>query len=133
MSMQRSRYDVNREVRNILIRHSVNLSEINYSFIGSTVYLYGALHKDPEGEFSPAHIELLLKDLRRLEPVRNLQLDLENWSIVSDVFSWIIRKRREVLVTGQDRAENIIIDGSDKIRDVLKEIQKETDPDKKGP
>jgi len=36
-------------------------------------------------------------------------------------------------VTGQESAEDILIDGSDKIRDVLKEIQKETDPDKKGP
>jgi len=130
--MQRSRYDVNREVRIVLVRHCVNLSEINYSFIGSTVYLYGALHKDLEGEFTPAHIELLLKDLRRLEPVRNLHVDPENWSITSDVFSLIIKKRREVLVTGQDRAENILIDGSDKIRDVLKDIQKEMDPDKKG-
>ena len=32
------------------------------------------------GEFTPSHIESLLKDLRRLESVRNLQVDLEDWS-----------------------------------------------------
>ena len=85
------------------------------------------------GEFTPSHIESLLKDLRRLESVRNLQVDLEDWSIISDVFSWIIKKRREVPMIGQDRAEDVLIDGSDKIRDVLKDIQTETDPDKKGP
>ncbi len=137
MSLQRSRYDVNREVRIVLVRHAVNLREINYSFVGSTVHLYGALHKDPEGEFTPAHIELLLNDLRRLEPVRNLQVDVENWSITSSGLSWIIKNKREVHVKGRDRAKNMLINGSDKIRGALNEIQneipKETDPDKKGP
>lgn len=134
MSTESYRCDVNREIKNVLIRHSVSLSEINYSFIGSTVYLYGALRKDPVGEFTPANIELLLRDLHRIDQVRNLQIDLENWSITTDVVSWIIRKRKEVTMVGQERPDHVIIDGSEKVEDVLKEIrEKPEEPEEKAP
>lgn len=124
MNQKNFRCDVNREVKNVLIRHSVNLSQINYSFIGSTAYLYGALYKDPEGDFTPTHIEYILKDLRRISQVRNIQIDLENWSIIPDVFSWIIKKRKEITLTAADRPDTVFISETEEIKNVLNDLQK---------
>ncbi len=76
------RYEINRLIRGILIRHDVDLTKIDYSFIGNTAYLYGELLKNQRREdFELAGIEQMIRELTRIPGVRYLQVDLRNWII----------------------------------------------------
>lgn len=91
---QVSRYELNRMVKQILTRYAVNLTELQFSCSGETVYLYGNLFKDPEGSFTPSTIEAMIKDLTRLPFIKNLQCDLNNWHVSGELGSWQILQRR---------------------------------------
>ena len=91
---QVSRYEINRLVKQVLVRYAVDLTELQFSCSGETVYLYGNLFKDSEGAFTPLGIETLVKELSRLPFVKQLQWDLNNWYISGELGSWQITKRR---------------------------------------
>jgi hypothetical protein len=87
MADQTTRYQINQKVRQVLVKHAVDLIELQYSCSGKaafTVYLYGNLKKDPTGEFSPSHIEALANELLNLPNINHIQFALDNWHIASD-------------------------------------------------
>ena len=87
MTDQSFRYQINQKVQQVLVKHAVDLNELQYSCSGKTtytVYLYGMLKKDPEGEFTASHIESLAKELMGLPFVNHIQFALDNWNITSD-------------------------------------------------
>ena len=70
---QVSRYEVNRNVRIVIARHDADLTRIEYSFMGSTVYLSGDLVR-PNGEFNAHEIENIAKELAAIPHVRSRSL-----------------------------------------------------------
>ena len=131
--MDVSRYEVNRQVRMVLNRHDIDLTRIDYSCIGSTVYLSGELLKANENDIAPAMVESLFKEISRISGVRNVQSDLQNWSISREGSSWQItkskKKSRDISVpmiqqggTGEG-AKDVHIETSEELADVLKDIQ----------
>ena len=90
--MQHSRYEVNREIRNVLLRHDVDLLFINYSVIGQAVYISGHLTQSFHVEFSIDLIRELVRDLRNIPDVLDVQFDLDNWHITSSASSLKINK-----------------------------------------
>jgi hypothetical protein len=74
----------------MLTRHAVDLSLLQYSCAGETIYLYGSLKKDPKGDFKASTIELLIRELLGIPDVRSLQFDLSNWNINADYESMSI-------------------------------------------
>jgi len=84
MSDEQSRYEINRKVRQILISHNTDMTKISYSFIGKTIYIYGSLAKDPQGDFSLSSVKALVSDLMKLPRVHDIQFDLENWIISAE-------------------------------------------------
>jgi Asp-tRNA(Asn)/Glu-tRNA(Gln) amidotransferase B subunit len=94
MEKQISRYEVNRMVKQVLTRHAVDLTQLQFSSSGETVYLYGYLLKDSEGKFGPENLEALIKELARLPNVKNIQFDLHNWGVSSDFGIWQITERK---------------------------------------
>jgi hypothetical protein len=94
MENQVSRYEINRMVKQVLTRHAVDLTQLQFSSSGETVYLYGYLLKDSEGKFSPENIEAMVKELSRLPYVKSLRFDLHNWSLNSDFGTWQITERK---------------------------------------
>lgn len=91
---QVSRYEVNRNVRIVITRHNADLTRIEYSFIGSTVYLSGDLVR-PNGEFTAHQIENIVRELAALPHVRNLQFDLNNWLVDTSGDSWQVNRVRK--------------------------------------
>ena len=79
---QFSRYEINRNVKRILVRHAVDLMALQFYCSGETVYLSGKLKKEPKGEFSPAQIEVMIRELTSLPYVKNLQFELNNWNLI---------------------------------------------------
>ncbi|HON59988.1 MAG TPA: hypothetical protein P5040_07100 [Smithella sp.] len=94
MSDEHSRYEINRKVRQILVSHNADLTKISYSFIGKTVYLFGSLMKDPQGDFNLTGVKALVADLMKLPRVHDIQFDLENWVISVQAGDMSITKGR---------------------------------------
>ena len=131
--MDISRYEVNRQVRMVLNRHDIDLTKVDYSCIGGTVYLTGELLKANEDDIAPAMVESLFKEISRISGVRNVQSDLQNWNISTEGSSWQITKRKKrsrdigVTVVQQggsgEGAKDVHIEIIEEIADVLKDIQ----------
>jgi hypothetical protein len=120
--MSVSRYDVNRDIRNALTRHYVDLVGINFSFIGSTAYLSGILQRDRHNDFTVTEVESILKDLRRINHVRDLQVELENWMVTPEGSGWIIR-RRKVADRAPLQDDTVVVKEAESLRTVLDELR----------
>ena len=91
---QISRFEINRSVKRVLVRHAVDLMVLQFYCSGESVYLSGKLKKDPRGEFNPAQIEALVRELSSLPHVKNLQFDLSNWNLIYEPGFINVNKKR---------------------------------------
>ena len=125
---QVSRYEINRNVRIVLTRHEVDLTRIDYSFMGSTVYLYGDLVRS-DGDYSAKEIEFIVGEIAALPHVRDTQFDLNNWLVVPSGDSWQVTKTRKSAVTrtadlsGSLGDSTVVIDKAEKLTDVLGDLE----------
>lgn len=132
---QVSRYEINRNVRIVLTRHDVDLTRIDYSFMGSTVYLYGDLVR-PEKDYSASEIELIIREIALLPHVRDIQFDLNNWVVIPSGESWQITKAKKPAVTraatqpGSLGDSTVVIDKAEKLTDVLDELEPDSKKEK---
>ncbi|MBI9073934.1 MAG: hypothetical protein JEZ02_00890 [Desulfatibacillum sp.] len=129
-----NRYEINQKVKTSLVRNAVDLTQVNYSCTTTTVHIWGLLKKDPEGDFSPAGVELLLKELSRIPEVRRLQVDLDNWDVQKGDGAWVAtgtKKRAErkpdavqARVLGAGTEKTLVVDKRENIENVLKDLDK---------
>lgn len=131
MSEDYSRYEVNRNVRMVLARHDVDLTRVDYSYMGSTVYIYGELIKG-QGEFNGSGIEALAKELSALPHVRDIQFDVGNWVISSSLSSWhVSASKKGAAVRGKQGGSSgdstHVIEKAEAFADILQEIEKKQD------
>jgi hypothetical protein len=135
---QVSRYEVNRKVRMIFTRHDADLSKIDYSFMGSSVYLYGDLVR-PDRDYSAQEIESIAREISALPHVRDIQFELNNWVILSSGESWQINKTKKSVVLPSTRQpgalgdSTIVIDKAEKLTDVLDDIELNLNKDNEKP
>lgn len=132
--MDVSRYEVNRQVRMALNRYDIDLTRVDYSCIGGTVYLSGELLKADNDDITTAAMESMFKEIARISGVRNVQTDLKNWSVSREGGSWqITRSRKKPRDEGVqavqhggtgESAADVKIEKSEEIAAVLKDIQK---------
>jgi hypothetical protein len=78
------RYEINQSIRRILLRHGVDLTQVQYSTAQTTVYLFGRLQRDPEGEFTESSLKGLAREILRTPGVRDLRFELTNWSMIAE-------------------------------------------------
>jgi hypothetical protein len=135
---QVSRYEINRNVRMVLTRHDADLTRIDYSFMGSTVYLYGDLVRS-DGDYSAKEIEFIVKEIADLPHVRDTQFDLNNWLMVPSENSWQITKTGKSAVTrtvdqsGSLENSTVVIDKAEKLTDVLDDLESHSKKEDDGP
>lgn len=128
---QVSRYEVNRNVRIIFTRHDADMTRIDYSFMGNTVYLYGDLARH-DSDFSPQEIEVMAKELSALPHVRDIQFNLNNWLVLSSGDSWKVSLTRKssspgVVRQGGNLADSTtIIEKAEDLEVVIDDITRES-------
>jgi hypothetical protein len=123
-----SRYQTNQAVKSALIRHYVDLSSLDFSTFGSTVYLSGTLKKDPSGEFTASGLEAMLREIVRIPGVHGLQADLDNWMIsYSGAGFELHRKHRPQ--GSSEASQTVRIARQEDVQDVLDGIQNNSDSD----
>ncbi|MGV8056481.1 MAG: hypothetical protein AB2L12_00365 [Smithellaceae bacterium] len=126
---QVSRYEINRNVRMVFTRHDVDLTRIDYSFMGNTVYLYGDLIK-PAGDFSAQEIENIVREIAALPHVRDIQFDLNNWILVSSGNAWQVTRNKKSASTKQAAHpggslgdSTVVIEKAEELKVVLDDLQ----------
>ena len=100
MSDPRDRYENNRRVNRILVRHGVDLQLLSHSCSETTAYLYGTLKKEMGHDFDKEEVESLIGELHALPHLRHFHYELVNWSIVPEMGCWSISPiiRREIRI-----------------------------------
>jgi hypothetical protein len=96
MSAELSRYEINRKIRQVLVSYNADMTRINYSFIHKTVYMFGSLVRESQGEFSLPVIESIIRELMKLPRVQKIQFDLDNWVISNEPGELNIVKKKEM-------------------------------------
>jgi hypothetical protein len=130
---QVSRYEINRNVRMIFARHDADLTKIDYSFMGNTVYLYGDLVRT-DGDFSVQEIEVIVREISALRHVRDIQFDLSSWVADSSGDSRQLTRARKTVATtgaahrtGASGDSTIVIGKAEKLKDVLDDLKKDAE------
>ncbi|MBF0208041.1 MAG: hypothetical protein HQK53_14270 [Oligoflexia bacterium] len=93
-----SRFEINKRVRNILVKHGVSMHLMQNSCAGHTIYLKGTLLKENEAAFELQAVEYLLSDITALSFVKHLVIDFTNWKIVHEGSSFAIEKKDDPLI-----------------------------------
>lgn len=122
-----SRYDTNRRVKMVLVRHGVNLALLQWSSSSSTTYFYGVLKKEPDDDFSLTALDALIKDLVHMSHAPRIRFNLENWDISSETGSWVITKKKPVKTAAPaaEKSRTVVIRTNEKPEDVLRDMEKE--------
>lgn len=116
-----SRYQINQYVKAALVRHFVDLSVLNFSTTGSTVYLSGSIKKDPLGDFPKAGLEALLREIVRVPGVRSLQANVDNW-VISYTGAGFELFRKTAQAVGSGSGETVHIADPEAVQEVLEDI-----------
>ncbi len=93
MCSEINRYKVNQMAQACLVRHAAELSRLSFSFTGQSLHLSGLLRKSPAGEFTAEEVKDLVEDLVRLDHVRFLQTELDNWTVAQEFGAWDVRPK----------------------------------------
>jgi hypothetical protein len=88
------RYEINRKIKAVLIRHAVDITELQYSNSGEVVYLFGKLLKDPKGTFSAGEVESMIREITAIPEVQDVSFDLSNWTVMYEPGFVDIREKR---------------------------------------
>jgi hypothetical protein len=116
-----SRYQINQYVKAALVRHFADLSVLNFSTTGSTVYLSGSIRKDPKGEFPKVGLEALLREIVRSPGVRSLQANVDNW-VINYTGAGFELYRKVIQRGGSGAGETVHIGESEYVQEVLEDI-----------
>jgi hypothetical protein len=101
-----SRLESNKEVRRVLIRHSADLGQCQYSCSGFEVRLTGWLCKIDGSEYQTFQIENIIQDFQRRLKGYLIQGDLDNWNFTSDSIKYIAEKKKEEIPILPEDDEN---------------------------
>jgi hypothetical protein len=128
MKIMNDCYQVNQGIKSILVRHYADLSSLDFSLIGSTMYLSGTLKKDPSGEFTASGLEAMLREIVRIPGVHGLQADLDNW-VISYTGAGFELHRKHRPQGSSGASQTVRIARQEDVQDVLDGIQYDSDSD----
>lgn len=92
--MEIPKWELMQLVKQVLVRHGVDLTLMDYTVSKTTLYLSGLLRKDPSGDFSVSQLEAMLDELAAMPPYLAIQTDFSNWEIENQYGSWNIKIRK---------------------------------------
>jgi hypothetical protein len=91
MSMSTGRFEINRKLRSIMIKHWIDLGRISIRTVRDRVFLHGSLQRLPgsRGEVNVSVVETIFDEIRRVKGVRHIRVELDNWRQVGAGNSWV--------------------------------------------
>lgn len=74
-----SRLEVNKDIRRILVRHSVDTTKLQFTCTGKLITMTGGIYGEGGKELSLSNIDAIFKDFTRMG--MRVYCELENWAI----------------------------------------------------
>ena len=104
MKPKLSRSEVNKEVRHVLARHSVDTSLLIFQTHGYEVTVSGILWHNNNSDFNAHQLDALIQDFQLTLPAYTLRGETENWSFTSSS----MRRVTDAMEVLTDDAGNVI-------------------------
>jgi|GEM_PF-1268953 len=83
MKPKLSRFEVNKEVRHVLARHSVDTTLLSFQTYGHEVNVSGILWHNDNSDFNAHQLDALIQDFQLTLPDYTIRGETENWSFTS--------------------------------------------------
>lgn len=74
-----SRLEINKDIRRILVRHSVDTTKLHFTCAGKTITMTGGIYGDGGKELSHSNVDAVFKDIARLG--MRVYCELENYTV----------------------------------------------------
>jgi hypothetical protein len=86
MTREVSDLDINRHIRQVLVRFWIDLGRLSIRTTGGVVMIRGLLAKVPGSgsDLNSSTVSTLFTDIRRINGVKRIQTDLTNWINTGD-------------------------------------------------
>lgn len=104
MKSKLSRFEVNKEVRHVLARHSVDTTLVSFQTYGREVNITGILWHNDNSDFNAHQLDALIQDFQLTLPDYTIRGETENWSFTSTA----MRRVQDAMVKTTDEAGNIL-------------------------
>ena len=104
MKPKSSRFEVNKEVRHIFARHSVDTTLVNFQTHGFEVTVGGILWHNDNSDFNAHQLDALIQDFQLTLPTYTLRGETENWTFTSSS----MRRVTDAMEILTDDAGNVI-------------------------
>jgi hypothetical protein len=80
-----SRLEVNKDIRRILVRHSVDTTKLQFTCSGKLITMTGGIYGEGGKELTLSNIDAIFKDITRMG--MRVYCELENWTITDGSIS----------------------------------------------
>lgn len=111
MRQKKSRFEVNKEVRRVLIRNGADTNELGFQVYGKEVNLFGNLIHGDGSEFGALEIETLLTDFSGTLPGYNITGDTTSWVFSHQSIHKVgIKKEKEETPNPDFNDDDLILD-----------------------
>ena len=100
-----SRMEANKIVSRVLSRHTVDLSQAQYSVSGKDIRLTGHLCKTDGSHMAANHIETMVQEFMRYLPGFYITGDFDNWSFTSDHITFLGEDDQESYYEEEDSTD----------------------------
>ena len=77
-----SSLEINRNVRRVLVSNWVDLGRLSLHSVKQSVYIRGSMRKLPgsDSDLTPQNLEAMHNKIRRLNGVKHIHMELDNWT-----------------------------------------------------
>lgn len=99
--------EANKEVRRVLNKFHVDLTQCSYSAAGREIRLSGYLCKLDSSEFMSMHVEGMIQEFMRRLPGYHVNGDFDNWRFTSDHITHLKdEEQKEIYIASEEEEED---------------------------
>ncbi len=110
--MSRTDLDINRRIRQVLVRHWIDLGSLSVRSSFGRVSIRGTLRR-LEGyreELTPTLVDQMFLEIRRIPEIERLIIELDNWVNVSGQWKPLDKRERACQASREPPAPGVIFD-----------------------
>lgn len=108
--------EVNRSIRKVFVRHWIDLGRLSIRSSVGRVSIYGSLQRIPgiRDELSPSIVEAIFNEIKRIQDVRLVALEIENWTNDSGMWRPTEKVKKVPQTVTREAPPRLVIEDTDK-------------------
>ena len=93
--MPLTRFQTNKQIQAVLNQFGLDLSLLQFSFVGQTVYYSGRIDKSTDAKFFPQELIDCFTAVSRIPEVRAQRFDVDNWVVETSGEGWYVSSKEQ--------------------------------------